>query len=92
MPVSYTHLDVYKRQVCNFDTVAHDKFKVGVPFAGRYKEILNSDAKEFGGLGRVNIRAKASNCLLYTSGAQSADIDGKGVTINVIFIAVPQFT
>ncbi|MEY8337704.1 1,4-alpha-glucan branching protein GlgB [Lachnospiraceae bacterium 62-35] len=46
--------------VCNFDTIAYDKYKVGVPFAGKYKEILNSDAEEFGGLGRINLRAKTS--------------------------------
>ena len=46
--------------VCNFDTVLHEKFPVGVPFAGKYKEILNSDAVEFGGEGRINPRVKPS--------------------------------
>lgn len=46
--------------VCNFDTVEHEKFLVGVPFEGKYKEILNSDDEAFGGEGRTNPRAKAS--------------------------------
>ena len=46
--------------VCNFDTIEREKYKVGVPFAGKYKEILNSDSEEFGGQGRINPRAKTS--------------------------------
>lgn len=71
--------------VCNFDTVAHDKFKVGVPFAGRYKEILNSDAKEFGGLGRVNIRAKASK-------KEEINEKANSITINLPPLSVCVFT
>ena len=46
--------------VCNFIPVAHEKFRVGVPFAGKYKEILNSDETRFGGSGMVNPRVKHS--------------------------------
>ncbi|MCR5692154.1 MAG: 1,4-alpha-glucan branching protein GlgB [Eubacterium sp.] len=46
--------------VCNFTPVYHERFKLGVPFAGKYKEIFNSDSLEFGGGGRVNPRVKNS--------------------------------
>ena len=46
--------------VCNFVPVEHEKFRLGVPFVGKYKEILNSDAKQFGGSGMVNPRVKMS--------------------------------
>ena len=46
--------------VCNFAPVEHEKFRLGVPFAGKYKEILNSDAKQFGGSGMTNPRVKMS--------------------------------
>lgn len=46
--------------VCNFVPVAHEKFQLGVPFAGKYKEILNSDDVRFGGSGMVNPRVKTS--------------------------------
>ena len=40
--------------VCNFTPVDRDGFIVGVPCSGNYTEILNSDAVEFGGQGRLN--------------------------------------
>ena len=46
--------------VCNFSNVEYDDFRVGVPKAGKYKEIFNSDALAFGGSGAVNPRVKAS--------------------------------
>ena len=51
--------------VSNFDTVDHAKFRVGVPFMGSYKEILNSDSRAFGGKGKIGnpraVRAKKMN-------------------------------
>lgn len=46
--------------VCNFTPVLHKNYKIGVPYKGTYKEIFNSDKKEFGGSGFRNIRAKES--------------------------------
>ncbi len=40
--------------VCNFTPVERENFWVGVPCLGSYTEILNSDAEEFEGEGRVN--------------------------------------
>jgi len=46
--------------LCNFTPVSYEKFTVGVPFAGKYKEIFNSDSVEYGGTGFVNPRMKQS--------------------------------
>ena len=46
--------------VLNFTPVGYDKFTQAVPFAGEYKEILNSDSVSYGGLGRNNTRPKKS--------------------------------
>ncbi|MCD8082679.1 MAG: 1,4-alpha-glucan branching protein GlgB [Clostridiales bacterium] len=46
--------------VCNFAPVEHEKYQVGVPFYGKYKEVLNSDAVKFGGSGKGNPRVKTS--------------------------------
>lgn len=41
--------------VCNFTPVPRHNYRIGVPYAGRWKEILNSDAKEYGGSGVGNL-------------------------------------
>lgn len=37
--------------VCNFVPVQRDDYKIGVPYAGKYTVVFNTDAKEFGGSG-----------------------------------------
>ncbi|HIR25294.1 MAG TPA: 1,4-alpha-glucan branching protein GlgB [Candidatus Egerieimonas faecigallinarum] len=44
--------------VCNFSDVTYEDYQVGVPYAGKYKEVFNSDAKNFGGEGVTNPRVK----------------------------------
>lgn len=46
--------------VCNFDAVNRDDYKIGVPKAGKYKEIFNSDNEKFGGNNYTNDRLKQS--------------------------------
>lgn len=46
--------------VCNFTPVVYENFLIGVPFAGKYKEIFNSDHERFGGNGNVNKRQRQS--------------------------------
>ena len=60
--------------VCNFDNVDHEKFRIGVPFAGKYKEIFHSDSREFGGEGRVNGRVKTSKKLEWDEKEDSIEI------------------
>lgn len=40
--------------VCNFANEERESYTIGVPYPGKYKEILNSDAKGFGGDGVIN--------------------------------------
>ncbi len=46
--------------VVNFSNLTYENHKIGVPFRGKYKEILNSDAEAFGGEGHTNPRVKNS--------------------------------
>jgi len=39
----------------NFTPVPRENYQLGVPYAGYYREILNSDAKEYGGSGMGNM-------------------------------------
>ena len=40
--------------VLNFQPGTYHGFKIGVPFAGTYQEVFNSDETRFGGSGQVN--------------------------------------
>jgi len=46
--------------VCNFTPSQRIDYKVAVPFKGYWKEILNSDAKEYGGSGFGNLGGRES--------------------------------
>ncbi len=43
--------------VCNFTSTVHYQYRVGISHQGRWKEVLNSDAKEYGGSGVGNLGA-----------------------------------
>jgi 1,4-alpha-glucan branching enzyme len=40
--------------ITNLSGVAHDGYRVGLPRAGRWRELLNTDAELYGGAGRGN--------------------------------------
>jgi 1,4-alpha-glucan branching enzyme len=46
--------------VCNFTPVTRQRFRVGVPAAGYWREILNSDAELYGGSGLGNLGGLAA--------------------------------
>jgi len=45
---------------CNFTPVAREKYSVGVPNAGYYREILNSDSAQYGGSNMGNLEGVMS--------------------------------
>ena len=49
--------------VCNFTPVPRDNYRVGVPQAGFWREVLNSDAAEYGGSGMGNMGGKETEAV-----------------------------
>jgi 1,4-alpha-glucan branching enzyme len=43
--------------VCNFTPTTHQKYRVGVPRGGFWKELLNSDSREYGGSGQGTLKS-----------------------------------
>lgn len=71
--------------VCNFAPVQHDNYQVGVPFHGKYKEILNSESAVYGGCGVGNPRVK-------TSKAEEWNGMDESITIQLAPLGVQIFT
>ncbi|MDZ4994704.1 1,4-alpha-glucan branching protein GlgB [Clostridium perfringens] len=47
------NIDNYKIFVCNFTPMVYYDFNIGVPEAGSYREIFNTDREAYGGSGQV---------------------------------------
>jgi 1,4-alpha-glucan branching enzyme len=58
----------------NFTPVPHPQYRVGVPHAGRWREILNSDAKEFGGSGMGNLGSVESRPIPWNGRRHSINV------------------
>ncbi len=61
--------------LCNFTPVQYDNFRVGVPFAGRYREIFNSDEMMYGGTGCLNRRILNSKPVCWDGRADSIAVN-----------------
>ena len=71
--------------VCNFSALPYEKYQMGVPYSGKYKEIFNSDAKIYGGTGVGNPRVKVSK-------KEEWDERKNSIMINVAPLAVQIFS
>ena len=71
--------------VCNFSALPYEKYQMGVPYPGKYKEIFNSDAKIYGGTGVGNPRVKVSK-------KEEWDERKNSIMINVAPLAVQIFS
>lgn len=71
--------------VCNFSGQEYEKYQIGVPYPGKYKEILNSDDLAFGGTGFVNPRVKISRQVEWDERKDS-------ITVNIAPLSVAVFS
>jgi 1,4-alpha-glucan branching enzyme len=49
--------------VCNFTPVPRESYRVGVPIEGYWRELLNSDAEQYGGTGWGNLGGKQTEAV-----------------------------
>ncbi|MGJ3251724.1 MAG: 1,4-alpha-glucan branching enzyme [Elainellaceae cyanobacterium] len=64
----------YVVTVCNFTPQPHAHYRVGVPEFGFYTELLNSDAREFGGSNLGNLGGKWADEWAYHNRPYSLDL------------------
>ncbi|MEN9236321.1 MAG: 1,4-alpha-glucan branching enzyme [Gloeomargarita sp. GMQP_bins_120] len=76
--VSYIRYDKdrsnYIVVVCNFTPQPHSHYRIGVPEPGFYREIFNSDAREFGGTNMGNLGGKWTEDWGYHNRPYSLDL------------------
>ncbi|NRA50217.1 MAG: 1,4-alpha-glucan branching protein GlgB, partial [Phaeodactylibacter sp.] len=61
--------------ICNFTPIGRKDYKVGLPFPGPWKEVLNSDDKAYGGTGdHHNTKAVSTNQETYHGRPYTAEI------------------
>ncbi|MDK2846078.1 MAG: 1,4-alpha-glucan branching enzyme [Synergistales bacterium] len=60
--------------VCNFTPVARHNYRIGVPKSGFWKEIINSDAKDYGGSGQGNFGGIETTPVPYHGFEQSLSV------------------
>ena len=76
--VSYLRHSTDRRRsvlvVCNFTPVPRANYRIGVPHAGHWKELLNSDAGLYGGSGQGNLGGVDSTPVASHGHEQSLDL------------------
>ncbi len=70
--------------VCNFTPVTYIEFRLGVPFEGKYKEIINSDNENYGGSGIINTEVITSQKIFWNKKDQSIQIKLPPLGVSVI--------
>jgi 1,4-alpha-glucan branching enzyme len=66
--------DEFILTVCNFTPQPHSHYRVGVPARGYYRELFNSDARDFGGSNMGNMGGKWTDDWSYHNRPYSLDL------------------
>ena len=88
--ISFRRIDKDKKEiiaVCNFTNVERNNYRIGVPRAGTYKVILNSDSEEFGGGGKGTAEKVKSEKIPMHGFDNSIALDLAGMS--VIYLTPP---
>jgi 1,4-alpha-glucan branching enzyme len=60
--------------IVNFSPVPHEQYRLGLPFEGRWDEVLNTDSEIYGGSGVGNLGAVTADGPAWHGQASSASI------------------
>jgi 1,4-alpha-glucan branching enzyme len=69
--------------VGNFTPVERSGYRVGVPFKGFWREVLNSDAKVYGGQGVGNLGGRATDAVAFDHHPHSLELAIPGLAVVV---------
>jgi 1,4-alpha-glucan branching enzyme len=75
--------------VCNFTPVQRERWRVGLPEAGLWIEVLNTDAPTYGGDGRAANGAVTSEPVAWQGRAQSAELSLPPLSTVFLRLAAP---
>ena len=87
--ISFRRIDKNKNEIiiiCNFVPVKREKYRIGIPFHGEYKEVFNSNYKEFGGNQNHKNKNIISEKIPFHGHEQSIVLDIEGMS--VIFLKI----
>lgn len=70
--------------ICNFTPVPRENYRIGVPKAGYYAELINSDGIEYGGSGMGNAGGRATDVLASHSYEQSLNLTVPPLSIVIL--------
>ncbi len=88
--ISFRRIDKEKKEiiaVCNFTNVERDGYRIGVPRAGTYKVLLNTDSESFGGGGKGTEEKVKSEKIPMHGFENSISLDLAG--LSVIYLTPP---
>jgi 1,4-alpha-glucan branching enzyme len=88
--IAFRRIDKDKKEiiaVCNFTPVSRENYCIGVPKAGSYKVVLNTDAEEFGGKGEGSTGSVKSKKAPMHGFENSISLDLPG--LSVIYLKAP---
>jgi 1,4-alpha-glucan branching enzyme len=74
---------------CNFTPLPRYGYRVGVPRGGYWREVLNSDARDYGGSGVGNLGGAASDVRAWHGQPQSIEITLPPLAV-VVFKPAPR--
>lgn len=68
----------------NFTPVERTRYRVGIPYAGFWREVINSDAEIYGGMGAGNLGGRSSEPVRFDHHPHSLELTLPGLSVLVL--------